>query len=415
MEALSEIDPLKEFYDSIRNPLTKDRYEKRLAQFFKYLKLEGTLKEQAREFARKAKIDYAWTTISINEYMRFQKERAERNEISESTLPNFYKPIKLFCEENDLTQINWKKITRRIPKGRSYANDRAPSRGEIISLLQYPDRRIRPAALIMESSGGRLGLFEYLNYGHIHKIERNGILVAAKIRIYAGTNDEYFSFVTPECYHAIEEYISYRRSQGERITKDSPIIRDLFHPDKLGKGEPHLPKRLKPTGVKRMIEDALKGTGLRKKLAEGKRRHEFQADHGFRKFFKTVCEHKMKSLHVEMLLGHTTGLADSYYRPTDEELLEEYLKAVPELTLLELSPIPASETIEELKKKVSELESKFREGEEEREGIERTLQELGPQLEKVLMKKLVEQLSAIGFEKSTDLKRTANKRGKLGQ
>ncbi len=259
-----------------------------------------------------------------------------------------YKPIRLFCEENDIN-LNWKKLARRVPKGRRAASDRAPSVEEIKKILTYPDRRIKPVILLMESCSCRIGAFDYLNYGHISE---NG-----KIRIYAGTSEEYFSSITPECYHAIQEYVDYGRSQGEKITSNSPLIRDLFHPDHLGKGEPHLPIRLKSTGVKRLIEDALKATGLRTTLEKGKKRYEFQADHGFRKFFKTVCERKMKSLHVEMLLGHTLGLEDNYYRPDEKELLEEYLKEVSELTILEPRPqVVISQDVESLKKRIAELE-----------------------------------------------------------
>jgi len=150
--------------------------------------------------------------------------------------------------------------------------------------------------------------------------------------------------------------MKYRESCGERITPQSPVIRDLFHPDRGGQGEPHLPKPLKSTGVKRLIEDALKGTGTRKPLEEGKRRHEFQADHGFRKFFKSVCERQMKSLHVEILMGHDVGLAENYYRPSEDELLESYLKAVPELTIVEHIPQLPMEDINELKRRLKELE-----------------------------------------------------------
>lgn len=51
-----DVDPLTEFFDAIKNPLTRDRYEKRLALFFKHLQLEGSLKDQARTFAKKAKV-----------------------------------------------------------------------------------------------------------------------------------------------------------------------------------------------------------------------------------------------------------------------------------------------------------------------------------------------------------------------
>jgi integrase len=58
------------------------------------------------------------------------------------------------------------------------------------------------------------------------------------------------------------------------------------------------------------------------------RRYEFQADHGFRKWFKTRCEIAgMKSINIEILMGHSIGISDSYYRLTENELLIEYIKA----------------------------------------------------------------------------------------
>jgi hypothetical protein len=55
--------------------------------------------------------------------------------------------------------------------------------------------------------------------------------------------------------------------------------------------------------------------------------------HGFRKFFKTTCERTMKSINVELLLGHNIGISNSYYKPMEKELLEDYLKARDSLTI----------------------------------------------------------------------------------
>jgi integrase len=67
----------------------------------------------------------------------------------------------------------------------------------------------------------------------------------------------------------------------------------------------------------------------RKKLEDGKRRHEFQADHGFRKWFKTRCEISgMKPINIEKLMGHSIGISGSYYKATESELLEDYMKAI---------------------------------------------------------------------------------------
>jgi hypothetical protein len=94
------------------------------------------------------------------------------------------------------------------------------------------------------------------------------------------------------------------------------------------------PKKLKSSGVKRLMEDALWTQRLRSNLEPGKRRHEFQTDHGFRKWFKTRCEIAgVKPINIEKLMGHSTGISDSYYRATENELLEDYLKAVPVLTI----------------------------------------------------------------------------------
>ena len=87
------------------------------------------------------------------------------------------------------------------------------------------------------------------------------------------------------------------------------------------------PKKLAPSGIKRLIERAIWAQGLRKKLENGKKRHPFQAIHSFRKVFKSRCEiGGMKPINVEKLLSHSIGISNSYYRPTENELLEDYLK-----------------------------------------------------------------------------------------
>lgn len=41
----------------------------------------------------------------------------------------------------------------------------------------------------------------------------------------------------------------------------------------------------------------------------------------------------MKPINIEKLIGHSVGISDSYYRATEKELLDDYLKAVPILTI----------------------------------------------------------------------------------
>jgi hypothetical protein len=367
-----EVEPLREFEDALPNLLTRKKYEKRLDIFLRFTKVEGKdVKERARSFVKLAKSDPQSATILINDYMRSQRERAERKEISEATLPGYFKPIRLLLEMNDVV-LNWKKISRRIPQGSHFAHDRPPLPEEVKIILGYPDRRMRPAVLAMVSSGIRVGAFDYLNVGHIEPIETDGEVRAARMKVYAGEKEEYSTFISGEAYRAISEYLAYRKSVGERVGSDSPLIRDLVSGDRMGRGEPHLPKRCNGIQISNLIQDALKAGNLRTGLKAGSRRYDFQAAHGFRKYFKTVCERRMKSLNVELLLGHSVGLGDNYYRPTVDELLQDYLQAIPDLTILETVK-PESESILELKRRVGELE---RQNQEYAEAVE----QMGPLL-----------------------------------
>jgi hypothetical protein len=41
----------------------------------------------------------------------------------------------------------------------------------------------------------------------------------------------------------------------------------------------------------------------------------------------------MKPINVEITMGHNIGLSKSYYRPTQHEVLQDYLKALDNLTI----------------------------------------------------------------------------------
>ena len=83
MIATVQVDPLTEFFDGIRSPITRDRYGKQLDIFLRHIGVVGMdLKEEARSFAAKAYSDTQWATYVITEYVSYQKMRAEKGEIS---------------------------------------------------------------------------------------------------------------------------------------------------------------------------------------------------------------------------------------------------------------------------------------------------------------------------------------------
>jgi hypothetical protein len=102
-----------------------------------------------------------WAEVELMRFIMFQRERVESREIVGSTIRNYIKATKLFCQMNDLV-LNWDKVRRGLPSSRQSANDRAPTLEEIKRLVEYPDRRIKPIISTMVSSGIQIGSWDYL-------------------------------------------------------------------------------------------------------------------------------------------------------------------------------------------------------------------------------------------------------------
>jgi integrase len=362
---LDQSDPWELYIYAIKAPATKSKYCQRLRAYLEFLGYtQDSIEDKARAFAAKARTDSNYAFSSLLRFFQMQRERIERKEITVGTVRNYAKAIKLFYEMSDLT-VAWQKIMRGLPRGRRYADDRAPTLEEIRRITDYPDRRIKPIVYMMASSGIRVGAWDYLKWGHITPIERKGKLVAAKVMVYAGSEDAYFAYITPEAYRELAAWMKYRADCGEKVTSTSWVMRDLWDTVAAIRKYTHttglvtMPQKLSSIGIKRLIERALWAQGLRKELEEGKKRHEFATCHALRKFFKTRCELAgVKPINVENLMGHSTGISDAYYRPSEQDLLEDYLKATDSLSVDDARKLRIE--IESLNAEFSELSQKDR-------------------------------------------------------
>ena len=290
--------------------------------------MEGSMEERSKTLFEKSRQDNSWLYANLVKYLQYHKQRVENKEISAGTVKNYFQAIKSFCEMNQI-ELPWKRISRALPRVKRYADDRAPTIEEIQNLCEYPDRRIKPIIYVMSSSGIRIGAWDYLKWKHVSPIHRNENLVGAKLIVYAGDSEEYYTFISSEAYLELKKWMDYRKQCGENITLESWLMRNRWDKKKgYTRGLISAPIKLKAAGVKRVVEDALWTQGIRTKLEANKKRHEFQSDHGFRKWFKTRCEIAgMKPINIEKLMGHSTGISDSYYRPTEDEIFDDYLKA----------------------------------------------------------------------------------------
>ena len=110
--------PYESFVFAIRSPVTREKYLGRLAYFMSYVGItEGNIENKCNVLGEKCKADSKWLANNVIQYLHTHRKRVERREISASTLNNYIKPIKLFCEQLEIS-LPWKRITRGLPRGR---------------------------------------------------------------------------------------------------------------------------------------------------------------------------------------------------------------------------------------------------------------------------------------------------------
>jgi len=229
--------------------------------------------------------------------------------------------------------VDWGFINEHVPERRKFGSDRAPTQEEVRAILNASDQRTRCLYLFLCSSGARIGAVKYLRWRDVREVEHEGVKFA-QVTIYAGEREEYQTFITPEAYQHLLEYRRTREGVGEVVTPLSPVFVTAF--DVL---KPNL-KRIHGVGIDALKNDlarVMKRVNLRGVIHEGRnsRRFEFKQAHGARKLFKTRMEMSgVKPIITEMLMGHTLGVAGSYMRPTEREMLQEYAKAIDALTIL---------------------------------------------------------------------------------
>ena len=288
----------------------------------------------------------------IIEFILYLREQGK----SCSAIRNYLTPIKSFYKINDVV-LNDRKILKFLPEQLRVGNDRAYTHEEISRMLDIADERMRAVILLLSSSGIRIGAIPTLTLGNLQK---------NKIVVYPGTREEYLTFITPESKKAIDTYLDMRTRYGEILDDKSCVIREQF--DIRDSFAIRNPKIMKSHSIAWRLVIIAERSGIRKRGHDKNKRQNIMAAHGFRKFFTTQCiKSKINPEIREMLLGHKIGLTGSYYRPTEQDLLEEYEKAEDNLTIdpsnklrkqLEIAKVEKSR-IERIEQKMDLMEKMF--------------------------------------------------------
>lgn len=160
--------------------------------------------------------------ISYLEYLR------DTRKLSFWTIQVHYSAIHHWFDINDVV-LNSRKIKKFLPSDESYRDDRPYSVEEISRILDKCDIRQRVIILLFAFTGMRVGALPGLRIGDIKKFEEHNLYL---IWVYNNSRkDRYYTFCTPECAQAIDDYLAYRKRLGEEIKETNPLIRNKISVD----------------------------------------------------------------------------------------------------------------------------------------------------------------------------------------
>ncbi|MHB8546006.1 MAG: integrase [Nitrosotalea sp.] len=351
-----EQNPLDLFYDGCRSPATKERYVRYLrtvlCDVYETV-LNGTFEARANQFVRKAKSDPDWTINLLLALSKKLKERTiqpkqDKNYLNPSSLGNYFKPLKKLLDMNGVPVV-WKRVYATFPEQNNVSEGRGYEREEIAQLLEFSKGSMEKAIILIASSSGiREGgmSLRWQDVMPVYRVDDDILLeitesqeskaevVCAILKIYEGTSSFYPAFITPEAYHAL---MNWRTTWITDVGREPKLTEPIFKKEGY-----RTPIMLEPTAIKSRIEKVLKRSGFRTPLTKDKRRHDIPVMNGFRRYFNKVNKNAISKdsplgalIKKENMMGHTglIKLDKNYFKTHVLELVEEYLNAVPELTV----------------------------------------------------------------------------------
>jgi integrase len=227
--------------------------------------------------------------------------------ISKAAIRHYYK------NQDENVILDWDKISSVISSADVKKYDVVgPTHEQIRLLLNIAEIKYRAVILLLASTGMRREALcemklENMTYVKDYKLY--------KFRVYPLTSHEYVTYCTPEAAEAIDIYLKKERPKKYFLTG-------------------HKGKSQSPQGLSVILRNLM----LRAKIGIKQDKISFHdkipSVHGFKQF----CITQMKKAKVDtesrkIMTDHEIGVSGGYMHDMDDDLLQEYIKAIPHLTI----------------------------------------------------------------------------------
>jgi integrase len=306
------------FLDSLRSPSTKELYAAHRKQFLDFIGRKSINVDSAAEAMQE-----------IIQYLKKLKDDGlsySRRNTALAAIKHDY----LMHNDNNLV-LNWKKIAKFLGENERKHEIRGYTHDEIRRLIDVADIKYRAVILLLASTGMRRDALVKIESKDMEYLKDYDLY---KIKIYKKSKFEQICFTTPEAAEAIKLYVNTR--PGAKY----------FH-------------NVNNKAISMALGKLATKAGIIKKgnLGYGKdHRNEVPAVHGLRKFCITqMARAKVDTEIAKLLTGHSIGVRGRYLNYLDDDLLQEYQKAVDLLTINETNRL--RKKVDILKEKEDEIKT----------------------------------------------------------
>jgi len=411
-------EPIELFYQGIRSPITKSKYTEILKRVLCEILedfLQGTFEQRVKQLVLESKQNPEWSTMILLAIAKKLKERTvlpttNKNYLNPNSIPNYFKPIRKLFDMNSVPTA-WPRIYAAFPETNNNSEGRGYTRLEIQKMLNFAKGALdRAIILVASSSGIREGglVLQWEDLRPVYRVKDKlffeiteseidaATIVCAVITIYRKSNEVNYAFITPEAYNALMDY---------RLTWFKEIGRQPKDNDPIFKNAGSIPTHLSGAGIKARMYRVAKSSGVWLSPKGGSRRAEIPIMNGFRRFFNKMNKETISKdssigalIKKEYMMSHTglVKLDRNYFQTHIMELVEEYLEAVPNLTISDEERLKSQN--QKQYQELSEIKSK----QIETEALRKQVRDLGSRLDE-MDKQKIESIIDVKSEKFKSL------------
>jgi len=260
-------DSFRKFDEAIKHDTTRRSYHYSLNEFMRFAGLDN--------YDELAKKDTDTIQSLLENWVISQKKRNLSKTISTKL-----NSVELFLDMNK--KIWYRKIVRKmLPDSDEVAGGDVPFTTEELLRIKQAAKKPRDIAVVdfLASTGVRPGCLSdpVLRLKHLVDMPRG----CEAVKVYDGSRDGYWAFLTPEATESLNRYLKWRKFNKEELGPESVLFKNYDNPNK---------KRdyLNADSVRQTLQNLMKLAGTERKKT--KNRYDKAIVYGFRKRFNGILK-----------------------------------------------------------------------------------------------------------------------------